>query len=66
MTVMLGVNDITDEHFTIATPGSSLPSSTSGIPRVSAWSLNRDSECGAAFPEVGIVSNTCSGVTQTR
>ena len=32
---------------------------------MSAWSLNRDSECGGAFPRIGVVSNTCSGVLQT-
>jgi chitinase len=63
---MLGVNDITDEHFTVEN-ARQLTAFTSreGIPRVSAWSLNRDSECGAAFPEVGFVSNTCSGVLQS-
>ena len=35
-----------------------------GIPRVSAWSLNRDSQCGGAFARTGVVSNTCSGVLQ--
>jgi hypothetical protein len=36
-----------------------------GISRLSMWSLNRDSECGSVFAEVGVQSNTCSGVTQT-
>ena len=66
VTVMLGVNDITNEHFTVANARQLTAfANREGIPRVSAWSLNRDSECGAAFPEVGFVSNTCSGVLQT-
>jgi chitinase len=36
-----------------------------GISRLSMWSLNRDSECGSVFAEVGVQSNTCSGVTRT-
>jgi chitinase len=64
-TVMIGVNDVSDEHFTVD-DARELTSfaSKQGIPRVSAWSLNRDSECGSAFPVVGVVSNTCSGVLQ--
>ena len=64
-TVMIGVNDDTNERFTVH-DARSLTSfaSKQGIPRVSAWSLNRDSECGSSFPVVGVVSNTCSGVLQ--
>ena len=29
------------------------------------WSLNRDSQCGSAFPETGLLSNTCSGTAQS-
>ncbi|HTW11311.1 MAG TPA: chitinase [Solirubrobacteraceae bacterium] len=65
VTVMLGVNDITDEHFTVQDARLLTRfANKQGIPRVSAWSLNRDSECGSAFPITGIVSNTCSGVLQ--
>ena len=32
---------------------------------MSAWSLNRDSQCGGAFAQTGVASNTCSGVVQT-
>jgi chitinase len=64
-TVMIGVNDVSDEHFTVQDARSLTTfASKEGIPRVSAWSLNRDSECGSAFPVVGVVSNTCSGVLQ--
>lgn len=66
VTVMLGVNDITDERLSTADARRLATfASAEGIPRVSAWSLNRDSECGGAFPEVGAVSNTCSGVIQS-
>jgi chitinase len=65
-TVMLGVNDITDERFTTADAHELRAfAGREGIPRVSAWSLNRDSECGGAFPQTGVVSNTCSGVLQS-
>ena len=33
--------------------------------RVSMWSLNRDSQCGSSFPEIGLLSNTCSGTAQS-
>ncbi|MHB1571937.1 MAG: carbohydrate-binding protein, partial [Solirubrobacteraceae bacterium] len=36
------------------------------IPRLSDWSLNRDSACGSVFSQVGVLSDTCSGVAQTR
>jgi chitinase len=66
VTVMLGVNDVTNEHFTVSDARQLATfANREGIPRVSAWSLNRDSECGAAFPTVGVVSNTCSGVLQS-
>jgi len=29
------------------------------------WSLNRDSQCGSSFAEVGILSDTCSGTNQS-
>lgn len=66
VTVMLGVNDVADQRFTID-DAHELAAFVNdhGIPRVSAWSLNRDSECGGAFPQTGVTSNTCSGVTQT-
>lgn len=64
-TPMLGVNDVTSERFT-TTDASELAKfvKARGIPRVSAWSLNRDSQCGGAFATVGELSNTCSGVVQ--
>lgn len=66
VTVMLGVNDVTAERFTIADAHRLATfANRVGISRVSAWSLNRDSECGSAYPVTGVVSNTCSGVLQS-
>ena len=64
-TVMLGVNDAPGQQLTTA-DARALAAFVSrhGIPRVSVWSLNRDSECGGAFVRTGVVSNTCSGVLQ--
>jgi chitinase len=66
VTVMLGVNDVTDQRVTTH-DAHELATFVNdhGIPRVSAWSLNRDSECGGAFPQTGGISNTCSGVLQS-
>jgi chitinase len=65
VTPMLGVNDVTAQRFTIADArGLTKFVKARGISRVSAWSLNRDSQCGGAFAKVGELSNTCSGVVQ--
>jgi chitinase len=62
---MLGVNDVTNQHFTVADARKLTRfANRQGLPRVSAWSLNRDAECGSTFAQVGVVSNTCSGVRQ--
>lgn len=64
-TVMLGVNDVAGQRFTVADARAlSTFVNKHGIARVSAWSLNRDSQCGGAFPRTGVLSNTCSGVAQ--
>jgi chitinase len=65
VTPMLGVNDVTTERFTTKDARELAKFvNKRGIPRVSAWSLNRDSQCGGAFAKVGELSNTCSGVIQ--
>jgi chitinase len=62
---MLGVNDVTSERFTTKDARELAKFvAARGIPRVSAWSLNRDSQCGGAFPKTGELSDTCSGVVQ--
>ncbi|HVS99984.1 MAG TPA: chitinase [Solirubrobacterales bacterium] len=64
-TPMLGVNDVTAQRFTTKDArGLTKFVKARGIARVSAWSLNRDSQCGGAFPRLGELSDTCSGVTQ--
>jgi chitinase len=66
VTVMLGVNDVPGEQFTIADAQRlAALARAQGLPRVSAWSLNRDAACGGAFARVGVTSDTCSGVTQS-
>lgn len=65
VTVMAGVNDVSGQRFTVVdAKGLATFVDGHGIPRVSLWSLNRDGECGGAFAETGVLSNTCSGVIQ--
>lgn len=65
VTPMIGVNDVTAERFTTKDARELAKFvEQRGIPRVSIWSLNRDSQCGGAFAKVGELSNTCSGVEQ--
>jgi chitinase len=65
VTPMLGVNDVAGERFTTKDARELAKFvKARGIPRVSAWSLNRDSQCGGAFAKTGELSNTCSGVVQ--
>jgi chitinase len=65
VTPMLGVNDVTSQRFTTKDAKELAKfADARGIPRVSAWSLNRDSQCGGAFAKTGELSNTCSGVVQ--
>ena len=66
VTVMIGQNDLAHEVFTVA-DARSLAGFVEAhrVAQISIWSLNRDSECGSVFGEVGVVSNVCSGVSQT-
>jgi chitinase len=65
-TVMIGQNDVAGERFTIADAGRLAAfAGAHHLARVSTWSLNRDSECGSVFAQVGVLSNQCSGVRQT-
>jgi chitinase len=64
---MFGVNDVTSQRFTTKDAKELAKFvDARGIPRVSGWSLNRDSQCGGAFAKVGELSNTCSGVVQKQ
>ena len=59
---MLGVNDVTDQRFTIgAARQLAAFVDRKGVPRVSAWSFNRDSPCA----RTGVLSDNCSGVAQS-
>jgi len=64
-TPMIGQNNIQGENFTISdAKGLVSFASRVHLGRISMWSLNRDSQCGVAFPESGLLSNTCSGTAQ--
>ena len=64
-TVMIGQNDIRGQIFTTANAaGLTTFASRTGLRRISMWSLNRDSQCGSSFPEIGLQSTTCSGTAQ--
>ena len=65
VTVMIGRNDTAGETFTLG-DARALASFVEehGIAQISTWSLNRDTECGSVFAEVGVLSNLCSGVKQ--
>jgi cellulose synthase/poly-beta-1,6-N-acetylglucosamine synthase-like glycosyltransferase/chitodextrinase len=65
-TVMIGQNNVTGERFTVADArGLAAFARREHLGRVSMWSLNRDSQCGSSFAEVGLESNTCSGTSQS-
>jgi cellulose synthase/poly-beta-1,6-N-acetylglucosamine synthase-like glycosyltransferase/chitodextrinase len=65
-TVMIGQNDVGGENFTVANAqGLTSFASAQHLGRVSMWSINRDSQCGSAFAQTNLLSNTCSGTTQS-
>jgi chitinase len=65
-TVMIGQNNVAGERFTVADArGLAAFARREHLGRVSMWSLNRDSQCGSSFAEVGLESNTCSGTSQS-
>jgi chitinase len=66
-TVMIGQNDIRGENFTTDdASGLTTFARKIGLARLSMWSLNRDSQCGSSFPEIGLESNNCSGAAQSN
>jgi cellulose synthase/poly-beta-1,6-N-acetylglucosamine synthase-like glycosyltransferase/chitodextrinase len=65
-TVMIGQNDQQGQNFTISDAQLLAQFATAKhLGRISMWSINRDSQCGSSFPETGLLSNTCSGTTQS-
>lgn len=66
-TPMLGQNDILEEVFTIEDAiGLNSFVSAKGIIRLSMWSANRDVQCSDNYVNVSVVSDSCSGIEQTR
>jgi cellulose synthase/poly-beta-1,6-N-acetylglucosamine synthase-like glycosyltransferase/chitodextrinase len=65
-TVMIGQNDIQDENFTVSNARTLAGfAGQNHLGRVSMWSINRDSQCGAAYSQTGLLSNACSGTPQS-
>lgn len=64
-TPMIGQNDVSDEVFTLddATELNAFARAHS-LKRMSMWSMNRDRTCGPNYPDVEVVSDSCSGVDQ--
>lgn len=64
-TPMIGQNDVAGERFGLdAAQRVNAFARSVGLGRMSMWSLNRDRTCGANYPDVDVVSNSCSGVDQ--
>lgn len=64
-TPMIGQNDTLEDVFTLADAAElSKFAADNGMSRLSMWSLNRDQQCGANWPDSHRVSDSCSGVTQ--
>jgi len=65
-TPMIGQNDTPSERFEIADARELLSfAQARHLRRLSMWSLNRDQTCGPNYANVEIVSDACSGVSQT-
>ena len=64
-TVQIGQNNQAGQVFTLAdASGLNTFARSTGLARVSFWSLNRDANCGSAFAATGVLSNSCSGVAE--
>ncbi|MFI5425509.1 chitinase [Aeromicrobium sp. UC242_57] len=64
-TPMIGQNDVAGEVFSLdAARSLGAFAKEKGLGRMSMWSVNRDRTCGENYPDVTIVSNSCSGVEQ--
>lgn len=66
-TPMIGQNDTRKDVFTLADAERlSAFADEQGMARMSMWSLNRDQQCSANWPDPKQVSDSCSGVVQER
>jgi chitinase len=66
-TPMLGQNDIAGEVFGLRDAEQLHEfASENRLGRISMWSLNRDRACSGNYPDVSIVSDSCSGVDQAE
>ena len=64
-TPMVGQNDTRGDVFTLADAEKlSAFADERGMARMSMWSLNRDQQCSANWPDPKQVSDSCSGVVQ--
>jgi len=64
-TPMIGQNDVREEVFTLDDAAAlSDFAQQKQLARMSMWSINRDRTCGPNYPDVSIVSDSCSGVEQ--
>jgi chitinase len=66
-TPMIGQNDISTEVFNLE-DASALNKYilSQGIVRTSMWSANRDIQCGENYVNTSVVSDSCSGIAQTK
>ena len=66
-TPMIGQNDTRKDRFSLEDAEKlSQFADEHGMARMSMWSLNRDQQCDANWPDPKQVSDSCSGVTQER
>ena len=67
LTPMIGQNDSSDEVFTLADAQAVNQFARSHhMGRSSMWSANRDLACGGNYVDVKVVSDSCSGVVQSK
>ncbi|HSY14863.1 MAG TPA: carbohydrate-binding protein, partial [Jatrophihabitantaceae bacterium] len=65
-TPMIGQNDTTAERFELSDAQELVNFARSHhLALLSMWSLNRDQSCGPNYPNVEIVSDACSGVSES-
>jgi len=66
-TPMIGQNDVKEEVFSLEdAKGFNEFVRSKGMSRMSMWSANRDITCGANYVDLKVVSDSCSGVEQTK